>query len=186
MSQAAAMLTAEPRLISEQMGFSSGARPLPPGARHPWRRERFDFSCGQLLPFFPALESMRVHEPASSVSSSSAASEWQTRPGAASPLSRRLPRAQTPGRGRRRLAGSSARAPARTSPNVPGDGSSVAHAGRHRRPRAQTARPAVSLPSVGRGGTSCHSRRVSIKYKENTSARSVRFGVVSDFITQTE
>lgn len=42
--------------------------------------------------------------------------------------------------------------------------------GRHRRPRAQTARPAVSLPSVGRGGTSCHSRRVSIKYKENTSA----------------
>lgn len=147
MSQAAAMLTAEPRLISEQMGFSSGARPLPPGARHPWRRERFDFSCGQFLPFFPALESTRVHKPASSVSSSSAASECQTRPGAASPLSRRLARAQTPGRGRRHLAGSSARAPARTSPNVPGDSSSVAHAGAA--PEAQgTDRPARGLTPV--------------------------------------
>lgn len=170
MSQAAAMLTAEPRLISEQMGFSSGARPLPPGARHPWRRERFGFSCGQFLPFFPALESTRVHKPASSVSSSSAASECQTRPGAASPLSRRLARAQTPGRGRRHLAGSSARAPARTSRTSLATAAPSHTRGRHRRPRAQTARPAVSLPSVGRGGTSCHSRRVSIKYKENTSA----------------
>lgn len=170
MSQAAAMLTAEPRLISEQMGFSSGARPLPPGARHPWRRERFDFSCGQFLPFFPALESTRVHKPASSVSSASAASECQTRPGAASPLSRRLARAQTPGRGRRPWRGA-ARGLRHARPQTSLATAAPSHTrGRHRRPRAQTARPAVSLPSVGRGGTSCHSRRVSIKYKENTSA----------------
>lgn len=162
------MLTAEPRLISEQMGFSSGARPLPPGARHPWRRERFDFSCGQFLPFFPALESTRVHKPPSlPPPPHRSARHGRVRP-ARSPAAWLGLRPRDEGVGTWRGA---ARRLRHARPRTSLATAAPSHTrGRHRRPRAQTARPAVSLPSVGRGGTSCHSRRVSIKYKENTSA----------------